>query len=139
MGTWGHGPFDNDTAADWCGALHHAVPTERRGLIRAALTAAAMNEDYLDSDDADAAIAAAAIVASGLPWGTPVTSPYAPDFLLAGDSVETDEDLPELAVRALDRIVGDESEWRSLWNESGRDEFPIIDRLRAELSGPPLA
>lgn len=37
MGTWDFGPFDNDSAADWCGDLDEAAPGDRVGMIRAAL------------------------------------------------------------------------------------------------------
>ncbi|MEU7753295.1 DUF4259 domain-containing protein [Micromonospora sp. NPDC049101] len=136
MGAWGDGPFDNDSAADWCGELHDADPSTRAAMVRAALTTAALNTDYLDYDDAASAIAAAAIVASQLPGGDPITSSYAPDFLLAGESLDLD-DLAQLAVQALDRVVGDDSEWRSLWGEAGDGEFPQINKLRAVLTGPP--
>ena len=122
MGTWDVGPFDNDTAADWCGDLHDATPTLRPAMVRGAFTAVVDNgDDYLDSDLAVEAIAAAAIVASQLPGGAAITSSYAPDFLLEGDSIEVSDDVPALAVRALDRIVGDDSEWRELWEETGED------------------
>ncbi|MGC4810193.1 DUF4259 domain-containing protein [Micromonospora sp. DT228] len=137
MGTWDDGPFDNDSAADWCGDLHDADPSARSEMVRAALTTAALNADYLDYDDAASAIAAAAIVASQLPGGDPITSAYAPDFLLAGESLDLDDDLPLLAVEALDRILGDNSEWRGLWGDGGASEFPQITKLRAVLSGPP--
>ncbi|WP_327031142.1 DUF4259 domain-containing protein [Micromonospora sp. NBC_01740] len=76
-------PFDNDTAADWCGDLHDADPSARSAMVRAALTTAALNTGYLEHDEAVSAIAAAAIVASHMPGGDPITSPCAPDFLLA--------------------------------------------------------
>ncbi|MET7668658.1 DUF4259 domain-containing protein [Micromonospora luteifusca] len=136
MGTWDDGPFDNDSAADWCGDLHEADPSVRAAMVRAALATAALSTDYLDHDDAASAIAAAAIVASQMPGGDPITSPYAPDFLLAGESLDLD-DLSQLAVEALDRVLGDDSEWRSLWGEAGASEFPQINKLRAVLSGPP--
>jgi Domain of unknown function (DUF4259) len=118
VGTWDVGPFDNDAAADWCGGLHDADPARRVELIRAALAAVADHGDgYLDSDLAADAIAAAAVVASQLPGSTPVTSPYAPDFLLAGGVVDVPAGVPSLALRALDRITADNSEWRELWEE----------------------
>ncbi len=83
------------------------------------------DDDYLDSDLAVAAIAAAAIVTSQLPGGAAITSVYAPDFLLEGGRIELPDDVPALAVRALDRIVGDDSEWRELWEESG-DGAPAL-------------
>jgi hypothetical protein len=118
VGTWDVGPFDNDTAADWCGAVHDADPARRVELIHTALATVADHGDaYLDSDLAVEAIAAAAIVASQLPGGTPLTSPYAPKFLLAGGTVDLPTDLASLALRALDRINADNSEWRQLWEE----------------------
>ncbi|RUL89912.1 DUF4259 domain-containing protein [Verrucosispora sp. FIM060022] len=137
MGTWDDGPFDNDTAADWCGELHDADPSARAAMVRAALTTAALNTGYLDHVNAVSAIAAAAITASQMPGGDPITSPYAPDFLLAGESLDLDDDLPQLAVEALDRVLSDDSEWRSDWAEAGVSEFPQINKLRAVLSGPP--
>lgn len=135
MGAWAEGPFDNDTAADWCGDLDDAVPSARAALVRAALVAAADNEAYLDHDDAAPAIAAAAIVAAGLPGGAAIISAYAPNFVLAGERIEFAADLPQLAIRALDRILGNDSEWRQLWSAGGAEDFPEIDQLRAVLSG----
>jgi len=136
MGTWDDGPFDNDSAADWCGDLHDADPAARAAMVRTALTRAALNTGYLDYDDAVSAIAAAAIVASQVPGGDPITSPYAPDFLLAGESLDMDDDLPQLAVDAVDRVLSDDSEWRDQWGEAGVSAFPQINKLRTVLSGP---
>jgi hypothetical protein len=137
MGTWDAGPFDNDTAADWCGDLHDAAPAQRPAMVRGAFTAVVDDSDgYLDSDLAVEAIAAAAIVASQLPGGAAITSPYAPDFLLEGGSIEVPEDVPALAVRALDRIAGDNSEWRELWEEAeeGTRAFAGLRQIRATIA-----
>jgi hypothetical protein len=117
MGTWDYGPFDNDTAADWSGDLNDAPADQRESIIRTTLAAVLSNEGYLDSDLAVEAIAAAAVIASQRPGGMPVTTPYGPDFLLNGETLSLPADLDGLAVRALDRILADESEWRSLWEE----------------------
>jgi Domain of unknown function (DUF4259) len=118
VGTWDVGPFDSDHAADWCGRLHDADPMQRVEVIQAALAAVADHGDaYLDSNLAVDAIAAATIVASQLPDGPSVTSPYAPNFLLAGGAVGVPVHVPALALRALDRITADNSEWRGLWEE----------------------
>ncbi|MET9341430.1 DUF4259 domain-containing protein [Nonomuraea sp. NPDC003804] len=134
MGTWDIGPFDNDTAADWCGGLQDAVAEQRPLLIRKTLAAVAGQDDYLDSDEAGEAIAAAAIVASQRS-GTPITSPYAPDFLVEGGSVAIDDELVALAVAALDRVVAEDSEWRELWAESGAfsQATAVIAQLRTDL------
>ncbi|MCU7725696.1 DUF4259 domain-containing protein [Actinoplanes sp. KI2] len=136
MGTWDIGPFDNDSAADWCGDLEDATPALRPAMVRSAFTAVLDNgDDYLDSDLAVDAIAAAAIVASQLPGGAAITSPYAPEFLLDGGSIDVAGDVPALAVRALDRIVGDDSEWHELWAET-EEEAPalaVVHQLRASI------
>jgi len=137
MGTWDVGPFDNDAAADWCGDLHDATPAQRRAMVRSAFTAVLGNgDDYLDSDLAVEAIAAAAIVASQLPGGAAITSSYAPDFLLEGGSLEVPDDVPAVAVRALDRIVGDDSEWRELWEESGQGAaaVAVLQQIRTTIN-----
>jgi hypothetical protein len=132
MGTWGVGPFDNDTAADWCGDLDEAAPEQRAALIRGVLSrVAAHGDEYLDSDDAVEAIAAAAIVASQLPGGAAVDTAYAPDFLLEGGAVEVADDVPGIAVRALDRIVGDGSEWRELWEEAEESYQQALASVRS--------
>src|SRR5690606_29385020 len=115
---WDYGPFDNDTAADWSNDLNDALSEQRESIIRTALAAVQDNEGYLDSDLAAEAIAAAAVIASQRPGGTPITTPYGPDFLRAGGTLTLPPDLDGLAVRALDRILADESEWVSLWGES---------------------
>lgn len=137
MGAWDVGPFDNDDAADWCGDLHDAAPHERTGLIRDTLRAVVgTGDDYLERDQASAAIAAAAIAAAWLPGGAPIDSPYAPDFLIEGGTVEITPDIPPLALRALDRIVGDDSEWRELWEDSPAcypQALASLDPIRAAL------
>ncbi|WP_327086306.1 DUF4259 domain-containing protein [Nonomuraea sp. NBC_01738] len=118
MGTWDVGPFDSDSAADWCGHFHDAAPEQRPELLRRTLEEVAGRTEYLDVDEAAEAMAAAAIVAAQHS-GPPITSPYAPDFLVKGGTVTLPEGTAALAVRALDRIVGEESEWRELWEDAG--------------------
>lgn len=137
LGTWDVGPFDNDTAADWCGDLDDAAAEKRAALIREALSRVAEHGDeYLDSGDAVEAIAAAAIVAAQLPGGAGIDTAYAPDFLLEGGTVEVAHDVPAIGVRALDRIVGDDSEWRELWEEA-EESYPLalasVQSIRATL------
>ena len=136
MGAWDTDPFGNDSAADWCGDLDDAAPADRVKFIRAALTDAAEEDDYLDVDTASVAIAAAAIVAAMRPGGPAVDSPYGPEFLADGARIELPDDLAALAVRALDRITGDDSEWDELWGESDSyaDATVALDTVRAALT-----
>jgi hypothetical protein len=136
MGTWDVGPFNNDAAADWCGDPHDAAGDQRLSLVRATLTAVVDNDDkYLANRLADQAIAAAAVVASQLPGGEPIGTPYAPNFLLEGGTLDIPGDIPPLALRALDRIVGDDSEWRDLWEDAGSyaDAVAALQTIRTTL------
>jgi hypothetical protein len=167
VGTWDVGPFNNDTAADWCGDLHDADGDQRLPLVRATLSAVVDNDDkYLSNRLADRAIAATAVVASQLPDGKPLVTPYAPNFLLDGGTlsalgipvvimtvailttlvrdagpghparpIDIAGDIRPLALRALDRIVGDDSEWRDLWEDAGSyaDAVGALQTIRATL------
>ena len=62
MGTWGIGPFDNDTAADFAGDLDDALPGEPEALVRGVLTRTVKATGYLD--EAQEAVAAAALIAA---------------------------------------------------------------------------
>lgn len=137
MGTWDVGPFNNDTAADWCGDLHDAAGDQRLPLLRATLSVIVDNTDKrLSNRLADRAIAAVAVVASQLPGGEPLVTPYAPDFLLEGGTLDIPGDIPPLALLALDRIVGDDSEWRDLWEDAGSyaDAVGALRTIRATLA-----
>ncbi|PMR61458.1 hypothetical protein C1A38_09075 [Verrucosispora sp. ts21] len=137
MGTWDSGPFDNDTAADWCGDLDDADVGKRPILVREALSRAAGEADYLDADVACVAIAAAAIVAAQRPGGPAITSSYAPDFLLDGGRLDLPDDLVPLAVRALDRIMAADSEWHFLWQDAAGPSnraFDSVHDLRGVLT-----
>lgn len=137
MGTWAAGPFDNDTAADWCGELDDAAPERRPALVERALRAALDEPGYLDSDLAVEAVAAAAVVAAHLPGAARVDSAYAPDFLTAGGRADLPDRLRPLAVQALDRVVADDSELAELWAEAGEpNEFVAeLAVVRAALAG----
>jgi len=135
VGTWDKGPFDNDEAADWCGELNDAPPGERVAMIRAALAEAADRDDYLDADVAARAIAAAAVLAAQRPGGPPTDSVYGPGFLAEGVVLDLPGDLPALAVRAIDRVTGDDSEWRELWSDAGAydEAISVLKPLRTAL------
>ncbi|MFF5235371.1 DUF4259 domain-containing protein [Dactylosporangium sp. NPDC000521] len=129
-------PEPASTRTRRCGDLHDATPEQRPAMLRSAFTAVLVNGDeYLDSDLAPPAIAAAAIVASQLPGGAAITSVYAPDFLLEDGSIEVLTDVPPLAVRALDRIVADDSEWRALWEQTPdrATAFAALQQIRTTI------
>ncbi|MEU2021018.1 DUF4259 domain-containing protein [Streptomyces sp. NPDC016469] len=129
MGAWDVGPFDNDTAADWCGGLDEAAPEAREGMVRAALAGTAGTTGYLDSDVANEAIAAAALVAAQCPGGAPADSAYGPDEPLPDLT-----GLRELALRALDRVLTEPSEALELWEEAENGPWHTgVNQLRGAL------
>ena len=136
MGAWGSGIFDNDSAADWAGALDDADAADRPGLVRAALTAAVDgDDDGLDLDDASCALAAAAVVATRLPGGPDVNHNYGPNVETLAD-LRLEADLVPLALQAIDRVVAEDSEWFEVWDDAGSlDEAretltPVLVTLR---------
>ncbi|HEX5594576.1 MAG TPA: DUF4259 domain-containing protein [Micromonosporaceae bacterium] len=129
MGTWDSGPFDNDTAADWSGDFDDPDVTKRPALVNEALARVAGEDGYLDADVACEAIAAAAVVAAQQPGGQPITSPYPPNFLRDGGRLDLPDDLAALAVRALDRIMAADSEWRDLWQDAAGHANPAFDAV----------
>lgn len=112
MGTWDVGPFDNDTAADYCGDLDDAAAAERVGIIRGTLTRVIDTAGYLEAPESEEAVAAAALVAAQCPGGEPADPVYGPDEPLPGLTV-----LRDLAFQALDRVVTEPSELMDLWAE----------------------
>lgn len=136
MATWQVGPFDNDDAVEWCGALEHTTPDQRSYLVRRTLEVAVSAGRALAPEDAARAIAAAATVLQSI-TGVPVSnSAYAPHFLLDRDDIPVNSPLRELATRSLDAVLADESSWRLRWAENieGEEALRVIEDLRVSLA-----
>lgn len=114
MGTWDVGPFDNDTAADFCDDLDEAAAGEREGIVRSALTRVIDTVDYLEAPESEVAVTAAALVAAQCPGGEPADPVYGPEEILPDLT-----SLCHLALQALDRVMTEPSELMELWAESG--------------------
>ncbi|MEU7068769.1 DUF4259 domain-containing protein [Streptomyces narbonensis] len=132
MGTWDIGPFDNDTAADFSYRVDEAPAEKKAEVLRTAFEeVTATGDDYLDSYFAVKAVASAALLAAQCPGGDPVTTSYGPKEPLP----ELPAELRPLAVAALDRVLGPESELLELWEESDGEEWKAgIRKLRAVLA-----
>ncbi|WP_033337389.1 DUF4259 domain-containing protein [Catenuloplanes japonicus] len=128
MGTWDTGPFDNDGAGDWLADLRHASAADRPGLLLDALRNVTDEPEYVEVDTAQAALAAAAVLAGEVP-----------DFL-ADSPLTLPAGTDALAVRALDRIMGPDSEWHELWSDDSSDPddakaaFAVVQALRLRLT-----
>lgn len=131
MGTWGHGPFDNDTAADWGNDLDDLPAAERPTAVRAALERALAEDGYLDGDYGTEAVAAAAVVASQCSGGPSLEPPYAPEEPVP----PLPDDLPPLALRALNRVCAPDSELAELWSDGVEPNLWLaeLERLRVAL------
>ncbi|MFB9377716.1 DUF4259 domain-containing protein [Kineococcus gynurae] len=163
MGAWGTGPFDNDRAADWAGQLADTPPHDRPELLRTTLLTVLPGGDrpeparwtpwrsagrawsrlrrlgrtLRDDEDwgAEEVVAAACVVAGALPGGPAVDENYGPPAEVI-TSLEVDEELRALALRAVQEAIGEGSEWHDLWSEAGAlDEAttalqPVVDALR---------
>jgi hypothetical protein len=116
MGTWAHGPFDNDTACDWA---YDLVRTRDYALVAKAIERVLEAGDgYLEADAAVEAVAAAEVLAKSLGRGTQ-TDAYTEsvDAWLASLPARPDPTLLVDARAALGRILGDDSELKDLWGE----------------------
>ncbi|MFB7606216.1 DUF4259 domain-containing protein [Streptomyces gardneri] len=134
MGTWDIGPFDSDTAADFSYRVDEAPAEKRAEVLREAFreVTSTGDDEFLDSYFAVKAVASAALVAAQCPGGDPVTTAYGPKQPLP----ELPVALRPLAVAALDRVLGPESELLELWEESDGEEWKAgIRKLRAVLDG----
>ncbi|MGC5400048.1 DUF4259 domain-containing protein [Streptomyces sp. DT20] len=134
MGTWGIGPFDNDTAADFGGDLDEAAAEEREAMVRSVLKRAAGPADFLGIYDGERAVAAAALVVAQHPDGDHACSNYGPSEPLS----ELPADLRLLALDALDQVVSNGSELAELWAEAANWSKwrQDITRLRDVLDPP---
>jgi KAP family P-loop domain/Domain of unknown function (DUF4259) len=131
MGIWGFLPLDNDTAADWCGELDDAAPSERPEMVANALQHAIKNRGNMWLDNTQVAIAAAAVVASQLEDGPLMTTAYGPDFILAGGSLDVVH-LAPLAAQALNGILDHRA---STWRLEVIEEIEKLRDILASTSG----
>lgn len=138
MGAWGAGSFENDDAADWAGDL---VDDGSADMVREVLATAARcpADDYLEAPDGANAIAAAEVVAaaSRRPAESNAYSEKALAWAEAHPEVAGNK---ALALDALDRVVGANSELSELWfeggseSEEGKQWSAAVSNLRARLS-----
>ena len=129
MGTWGTGPFSNDTAADFLGDLAETDAAEVESRMMAALRLPA--DGYVEGPEADEAIVVAALAASKRGYVPPDGAELAADV-----AFEDSEELRTAAATALRRVQGPDSEWAELWEEAG--ELPaavgMLDEITQHLS-----
>lgn len=136
MGAWSHEPFGNDTACDWAYGLEEAKDLS---CIEEALDRVIdSGDEYLDADAASEAVAAIEVIAKLLGRGT--QSDTYTEEVDRWVSASTDKPNPALrnkARQAIQRILGEDSELRELWDESASaaEWKASLEQLRAALAG----
>lgn len=144
MGAWGAGSFENDIASEWAADLADGGDVE---MVRDTLTTAAAcpRDEYLESDEGAEALAAAEVVAAaaGRPVKAVAMGSSGPHALAWGraHAAAGKPELVELALAALERVEGPESELFELWSADdsrgagSREWFAELEDLRNRLAG----
>jgi hypothetical protein len=120
MGTWSYDAFGNDIACDWASdfALNPSLDKVRDALDKVV----ALQNDYLNSNIACEALVACEIVAR-LHGNFGISNGYSYEIDEWTKTVDQQPNsaLDDLAIAAIDRILGPTSELAKLWHESGED------------------
>ena len=132
MGAWDATSFGNDSANDWayeleqCDDLSFIDATLQRMLD--------IGSEYLESDEASEAIAASEVLAwlRGQPTEIDAYTEKLADWVKS-HPIHPPAALISKALAALDRIQGDQSELKELW-ESDPDWAASLTDLRARLT-----
>ena len=134
MGAWGHRAFDNDAANDWAYGFERVDDLE---LVEAALRdLEEVGDEYLDQDVACAALAACEVLArlrGNLGYRDAYTRKV--DEWVAAHPLTVGPELLDRARTAIDRIDGESSELRQLWEEGDANAWRAeVADLRARLT-----
>jgi hypothetical protein len=131
MGAWGYMPFENDDALGWLDELEAGGAK----VVRAAL--AKVDDGYVEAQEGNIAIAAADIIAACQGNASGDLPENVADWVTAHGAALTAEDV-ELALEAVGRVAGEESELAELWDDADEPKWresleDLSERLRAAL------
>ncbi len=133
MGAWSEDAFGNDTACDWASDLEEETDLE---FIIETLENVVEEEDDLDSDEASEALAACEVIArlKGN-WGVRNSYTEIIDAWVKAHPISPSADLVALADTAIGRILGENSELRELWAETGENTWEkSVQELRRRVT-----
>jgi hypothetical protein len=133
MGAWGVLAFDNDEACDWASGLNRV--NDLSLVIRAFATVGDLDDDYLDAHDGANAIAACEVLAR-LKGNPGYKNPYTEqvDAWVAAHAIVPPAPLIDRADAVIDRVLGENSELRELWDEGDGTEWRrAVEDLRRRL------
>lgn len=136
MGTWHVGPFDNDVAMDFFDEIEETPDEQVLAKLSKVLTAVAERPGRLELDEGHLAVAAAGLVAAGCSRGAS-TGNASVDEWLSRHRPAVDPASARIALAALDRVSGPDSEWMDLWatTDSRSAVQERLAGLRAVLTG----
>lgn len=121
MGAWSHEPFGNDDAGDWAYELEGAKDLSP---VETALDAVLETDGYLEAPVASCAVAAVEVLAKLLGRGTQTdTYTEAVDAWVTTVRATPSAALLQKAKKTLARILGNDSELKELWQESGTGDW----------------
>ena len=134
MGTWHVGPFDNDVAMDLFDEIEETPDEQVLRKLSSVLSAVAERPGRVELDEGHLAVAAAGLVAAGRSRGAATGNPSVDEWLSLHRPT-ADLDSARLALAALDRVSGPDSEWMDLWATTDRRTAveARLDGLRAVL------
>lgn len=138
MGTWGYGPFDNDTAADFAADLDETPESGRLGKLYDALLTVSGSTGRIDGARAEVAVAAAALAARELAGG----EEFQPQHYGPVNPIPSiPNDIITAAAAAVDCIIRGDNDLKVYWNgtrDSG-EWLAAIKRLHKVLARDPSA
>jgi hypothetical protein len=127
MGAWGIGIFDNDDAADWISELESANDSE---ILSEAIGLAMDAGDYLEAPEGSRLLCACEVIAAL--GGQPSTN--LPDEVRqwVGNHKTLDaSELIPIALQAIDRVLGENSELDQLWKEDENEYLVWREKVLA--------
>jgi len=134
MGAWGELAFDNDSANDWAYGLEDV---DDLSLVEAAFDELeGVGDDYLDQDIACNVLAACEVLArlrGNFGYRNAYTESV--DAWVAAHPIQPPPELLNRAHAAMDRVLGERSELRELWEEGNGDSWrKTVEDLRRRLA-----
>jgi hypothetical protein len=136
MGTWQVGPFDNDVAMDFFDEIEETPDEQVLRKLSSVLAAVAERPGRVELHEGHLAVAAAGLVAAGRSRSGATGNPSVDEWLSLHRPV-TDQDSARIALAALERVGGPDSEWMDLWATTNQ-RTAVEERLsglRAVLAG----
>ena len=132
MGAWGSDTFENDDACDWVAELEESADAS---VVEETLSAAA-GDEYLESPEASRALAACEVVARWKGnWGKRDSYTEKLDAWVLAHPRPPTEALTALALGAIDRVLGSQSELAELWDgDALREIVGAKGRVHFELT-----